>query len=53
MSDVLTGASWGAWFLPAGIVYANFIYTNNGARAGVYQALSTPSGGEVVSADSY
>lgn len=40
-------------YLPAGIAYANFTYTNNGARAGVYQALSTPSGGEVVSADSY
>jgi len=29
MSDVLTGASWGAWFLPAGIVAAGlwvFVY---------------------------
>jgi prepilin-type N-terminal cleavage/methylation domain-containing protein/prepilin-type processing-associated H-X9-DG protein len=32
---------------------SNFTWTNNGARQGVYQSLSTRSGGEVVDASSY
>jgi prepilin-type N-terminal cleavage/methylation domain-containing protein/prepilin-type processing-associated H-X9-DG protein len=31
----------------------NLIWTNNGAKLGVYQALSTRNGNEVLSADSY
>lgn len=31
----------------------NVIWTNNGATFGVYQALSTRNGGEVISADAY
>jgi prepilin-type N-terminal cleavage/methylation domain-containing protein/prepilin-type processing-associated H-X9-DG protein len=41
-------------WLPNGVTYANFIYTiNPGTQMGVYQALSTRSFGEVISADSY
>ncbi len=40
-------------FLPNGVTYANYVYTiNAGATIGIWQALSTRSGGEVVSADS-
>jgi prepilin-type processing-associated H-X9-DG protein len=36
--------------LPAGVTYSNFVYTiNAGAQPGVYQQLTTRSGGEVVS----
>ena len=31
----------------------NVIWTNNGATMGVYQALSTRNGGEVISSDAY
>ena len=39
--------------LPAGVTFTNFTFFNNGAQPGVYQALSTRSGGEVISADAY
>jgi prepilin-type N-terminal cleavage/methylation domain-containing protein/prepilin-type processing-associated H-X9-DG protein len=40
---------------PAGVTYANYIYsmTPGVTQQGIYQSLSTPAGGEVVSADSY
>ncbi len=40
--------------IPVGVSFRNFIYTiNAGARIGVYQALSTRAGNEVVSSDQY
>jgi prepilin-type N-terminal cleavage/methylation domain-containing protein/prepilin-type processing-associated H-X9-DG protein len=38
---------------PTGIQYSNPTYTLNGQKNGVYQALSTRNGGEVISSDSY
>ena len=39
---------------PAGVTSANFVYTiAPGAKIGVYQALSSRNGGEVVSGDAY
>jgi prepilin-type processing-associated H-X9-DG protein len=38
---------------PANITYGGGVYNLNGQRNGVYQALSTRNGGEVISADSY
>ena len=38
---------------PAGSSYANFIFTQGNAVPGVYQALSTRNGGEVISADGF
>jgi prepilin-type N-terminal cleavage/methylation domain-containing protein/prepilin-type processing-associated H-X9-DG protein len=38
---------------PRAITYSNPNYTLNGATFGVYQALSTRNGGEVISADAY
>ena len=41
-------------FLPVGVTYASYVYSvNPGAQLGVYQALSTRAGGEVISADSF
>jgi prepilin-type N-terminal cleavage/methylation domain-containing protein/prepilin-type processing-associated H-X9-DG protein len=40
-------------YLPPGVTFVNFVYTNVSAVPGVYQALSTPSGGEVISSDAY
>jgi prepilin-type N-terminal cleavage/methylation domain-containing protein/prepilin-type processing-associated H-X9-DG protein len=46
------GAS-GMW-LPANVTYSAFVYSiNAGAQPGVYQQLTTRSGGEVVSSDQY
>jgi len=40
--------------LPVGVTYANYIYSAApGTQFGVYQALSTRAGGEVISADQY
>jgi prepilin-type processing-associated H-X9-DG protein len=40
--------------LPVGVSYANYTFSaTQGTRLGVYQALSTPAGGEVISADQY
>jgi prepilin-type processing-associated H-X9-DG protein len=44
-----TVSSWN----PRAITYANPNYNLNGQRYGVYQALSTRSGGEVISADAF
>jgi prepilin-type processing-associated H-X9-DG protein len=39
---------------PPNVTYANFIFTiGPGTAFGVYQALATRAGGEVISADSY
>ena len=40
---------------PDGIAFdsTNWLFTNNGAKPGVYQALSSRAGGEVISSDSY
>jgi prepilin-type processing-associated H-X9-DG protein len=40
---------------PLGIQFNNstFLYNLNGQKYGVYQALSTRNGGEVISSDSY
>jgi prepilin-type N-terminal cleavage/methylation domain-containing protein/prepilin-type processing-associated H-X9-DG protein len=40
---------------PDGIAFdsKNWLFTNNGAQPGVYQALSSRAGGEVISSDSY
>ena len=38
---------------PAGSTYVNFIFTQGNAVPGVYQALSSRNGGEVISADSF
>jgi prepilin-type N-terminal cleavage/methylation domain-containing protein/prepilin-type processing-associated H-X9-DG protein len=40
---------------PAGVTYASYIFsgTPGTTQYGVYQALSTPSGGEVISSDAY
>ena len=44
----------GGMWLPANVSYASYVYTiNAGAQPGVYQKLSTRSGGEVISSDSY
>ncbi len=44
----------GGLTLPLGVSYANYVYTiNAGTQLGVYQALSTRSFGEVISADAY
>jgi len=40
-------------WLPCGVTYTNYTFFNNGAQPGVYQALSTRNGGEVISADAY
>jgi prepilin-type processing-associated H-X9-DG protein len=47
-----TGGLYGS-SLPVNVTYANYTYTNNGATLGVYQALSTRGGGEVISADAF
>ncbi len=39
--------------VPCGVTYVNYTYFNNGAQPGVYQALSTYNGDEVISADAY
>jgi prepilin-type processing-associated H-X9-DG protein len=38
---------------PSNIGYSGGVYNLNGQNYGVYQALSTRNGGEVISADSY
>ena len=38
---------------PDGITYSNYVYSFGTAKLGVYQALSTRSTGEVISADAY
>jgi prepilin-type N-terminal cleavage/methylation domain-containing protein/prepilin-type processing-associated H-X9-DG protein len=47
----------GGTSVPLGVQYTNFIYTMNNpagsTKLGVYQALSTPSGGEVISSDAF
>jgi prepilin-type N-terminal cleavage/methylation domain-containing protein/prepilin-type processing-associated H-X9-DG protein len=49
-----SGASGPHGWLPNGVTYSSFVYTiTPAARLGVYQALSTRSFGEVISADSY
>jgi prepilin-type processing-associated H-X9-DG protein len=38
---------------PRAITYSNNVYNLNGQRYGIFQALSTRNGGEVISSDSY
>ena len=41
-------------WLPAGVTWVGYVYTiNAGASPGIYQALTTRSGGEVISSDSF
>ena len=40
--------------LPVGVTYTNYIFSAaTGTQFGVYQALSTRAGGEIISADQY
>ena len=40
---------------PAGVTYTNFVFTTTPGvtQQGVYQSLSTPNGGEIISSDQY
>ncbi len=50
-----TGGGPESSMVPCGVTFdpSTYVYTNNSARVGVYQALSTRNGDEVISADAY
>jgi prepilin-type processing-associated H-X9-DG protein len=49
----LTQKIGGNSYLPTGSSFSNFIFTQGNAQPGVYQALSSRNGGEVISADGF